>query len=683
MSNTLTKERTLIEYIPATEDQPGSPGSPATPERVTWQTVDVRIEASASAMRETSEGVWVTPLDDLRATLGEPGVSATQAHYSETWGSVTTTSGSRTKRVPLSWTSAWVTRTRRVKVVEPARPAVPPTPPVKGSPARSVYDLHLGWNAGAHSVTTLPQNWVGTATFEVGKVVGAVVGFTSSTAVSTGVRYSFSNIRYGLVIADGKVQVREAGVTTKTVALASGADSFEAKIDGSRIEWRKNGVLIHKGPFAMPGTYVLDAALFAGGDAVNNPTLTDGTGDPNGGTLLLAAPRIRVAGDGQGAHLRMRPLALLASENNVAQAALSLGALRTSTDAAPSAALRIKPLRVSAAEQGNNGFGVLRLADISASASVEGGDGTYTPSYSICTMGLLPLVSGGGILGGGVVDGSLALRPLRAIVSDKAYISGALTMAPAKIYADVEELTPLVRAQELLSAPATAVSTMYVAIAISESIGASGAPSIAAVTVTAQALEQISAGATGDLTAHIVAAAIEQLGAGEKHQALLFRIVDGHPVLVEQGDAWAVNAETSASTRYENYSFSGFMSVAGKHFGVRADGVYLLEGQDDAGEPIESGVALGKHDFGIAQQKHIEAVYAGVSSTGKLMVRIGDGKSQYTYAARAVDESMRTQRFDPGRGLKANYFTFDLLSDEGSFELDSIDFQLVLTNRRI
>ena len=119
-----------------------------------------------------------------------------------------------------------------------------------------------------------------------------------------------------------------------------------------------------------------------------------------------------------------------------------------------------------------------------------------------------------------------------------------------------------------------------------------------------------------------------------------------------------------------------------RQFGVRKDGVYLLQGATDAGQAIEAGVALGKHDFGSQALKHIEAVYAGVSASGQLFLRVGDGKSQYTYKARRVDADMRVQRFDPGRGLRANYFTFDLVS-EGDFELDNITFGVAVTKRRI
>ena len=151
---------------------------------------------------------------------------------------------------------------------------------------------------------------------------------------------------------------------------------------------------------------------------------------------------------------------------------------------------------------------------------------------------------------------------------------------------------------------------------------------------------------------------------------------------VDESEAWAVNTANSASTRYDSYGFNSFASFGGKHYGAKPDGVYLLEGANDAGRPIASGVSFGKHDFGTQALKHIEAVYAGVSAAGQLFLRVGDGKSQYTYKARRVDADMRVQRFDPGRGLRANYFTFDLVS-EGDFELDSVTFAVAATKRRI
>ena len=123
--------------------------------------------------------------------------------------------------------------------------------------------------------------------------------------------------------------------------------------------------------------------------------------------------------------------------------------------------------------------------------------------------------------------------------------------------------------------------------------------------------------------------------------------------------------------------------VNGKQFGARTDGVYLLKGDDDAGVPITSGIALGQHDFGTLALKSIRAIYAGVSSRGVLFLRVKDGCSEYTYRARRVDRDMRTQRFDPGRGLSANYFTFDLTSEADAFELDSVTFDMVASQRRI
>ena len=45
---------------------------------------------------------------------------------------------------------------------------------------------------------------------------------------------------------------------------------------------------------------------------------------------------------------------------------------------------------------------------------------------------------------------------------------------------------------------------------------------------------------------------------------------------------------------------------------------------------------------------------------------------------------MRVQRFDPGRGLRANYFTLELMNENGAdFDLDVIELAATPLTRRI
>lgn len=155
------------------------------------------------------------------------------------------------------------------------------------------------------------------------------------------------------------------------------------------------------------------------------------------------------------------------------------------------------------------------------------------------------------------------------------------------------------------------------------------------------------------------------------------------PVFDSEGNVWVVS-DTGKTTRYENFGYTGFACLAGHQYGVKADGIYRLDGGDDAGEPIRASINFGKKSLGAGQQVNVPSCYIGVSSTGKMYLKVRDQRSEYLYAARGSSEDLSTQRFDLGRGLRASYLTFELLNSDGcDFELDAVDFMAVKLSRRI
>lgn len=171
------------------------------------------------------------------------------------------------------------------------------------------------------------------------------------------------------------------------------------------------------------------------------------------------------------------------------------------------------------------------------------------------------------------------------------------------------------------------------------------------------------------------------LGALMESQALIGADVP----LYEQGaEVWVVNLANNATTTFEGYPFNSFATIGSRAFGVKADGVYLLEGDTDDGQPIKASVSYGKQDFGSSTMKHMSRAYVGASSTGKLYLRVtADGKT-YTYAARDFSPHIAQQRFDVGRGIQANYFTFELINNNGGdFEVDGVSFFAAEFKRRI
>lgn len=170
-------------------------------------------------------------------------------------------------------------------------------------------------------------------------------------------------------------------------------------------------------------------------------------------------------------------------------------------------------------------------------------------------------------------------------------------------------------------------------------------------------------------------------------QALAMSFARGTVIIPMPGDVsevWVVNAETGGSTRYENYSFNSFAKIKGEFFGCRSDGIYQLDGDDDEGSPVQSMVSFGKQDFGTSALKRATNVYAGTSSGGKLFIKVLVEGDEYLYAARDSNGHLQQQRFDLGKGMRVNYFEFELYNADGDdFELASVEFAVVPLTRRI
>ena len=158
----------------------------------------------------------------------------------------------------------------------------------------------------------------------------------------------------------------------------------------------------------------------------------------------------------------------------------------------------------------------------------------------------------------------------------------------------------------------------------------------------------------------------------------------GLPDTETPSEVWVLNAETMGATRYEGFEFNSYAKIGNSYYGCAADGLHLLEGDTDAGDPVRAMVSFGKQDFGTTTLKRISNAYVGLRSDGKLFLKVTAEGSDYLYAARDYDENRKVQRFDIGKGLCANYIEFELYNEDGDdFELASVEFAAVPVSRRI
>lgn len=146
---------------------------------------------------------------------------------------------------------------------------------------------------------------------------------------------------------------------------------------------------------------------------------------------------------------------------------------------------------------------------------------------------------------------------------------------------------------------------------------------------------------------------------------------------------WAMNTTTGAVTEYEDYVFNSFGQVGGRYVGASATGLYELYGDDDEGTSIATRIRGGFMQFGGTRLSRLKEAYIAARGEGDFVLRIitGDGAT-YDYATSTRD--MRSTKVHMGKGQRARYFAFELISTDGhDFDLDTLEFVPIVVQRRV
>lgn len=145
---------------------------------------------------------------------------------------------------------------------------------------------------------------------------------------------------------------------------------------------------------------------------------------------------------------------------------------------------------------------------------------------------------------------------------------------------------------------------------------------------------------------------------------------------------WAMNTRTGGVTEYQNYDFNSFARIGARYFGASASGFYELTGEDDDGTDVVATIRSGFAQWAGAHLHSFKGAYLAVRGSGDFVLRLitGDG-AEYNYAVTA--ESMRTARIRMGKGLRARYFAFELVSTGQGFDLETLEFIPLVADRRV
>lgn len=618
--NTLTKDTGTIVTIPGSPGVPGNPGRPAVPARCWNETYTETVYSVSNPPAAQYADLDGDGFPDLMPESGTI-ISA-----------------------PII-TSSVVTRTRQV--CSPAIPPVPATPPRPATPAQSIQTGGMGWNARARSIASSFGSF--NIRFEVpAGSLGVVVGVTRQPDATSG----YADIEFGLFIQRGQAQIIRSGALGLTVPFGEFRlrmlnGHYQVFVDGE-VEFDQN---LSYNPSAQ---YWMAAAMYAGGDQVLNAEFLSSGGTPEPGPYIpggdnfgLLAPLTGIGyEDGaevQGGTSLLQPLQVIARMFSGGES-------------------RLAPLE----SFGGNvpyGFGQSALLPLGGGGS---GPGFLTPAYAFGITYLVPLTGGGTGSMGNTGNGESRLLPLTGLGGQGPYGQGRSLLAPlygggAAIPADEAHLFSVMP----VGAPASGDLVVYVAFTSSLELAGTV---VATITQDGAVVSSLSVD--------------DSLASAADIEALLLSVL-GLPTFnaLEQAEAWAITDGKQAS-RYTGYGFNSFATINGKHYGAKGDGIYLLEGATDAGQDIPVGMVLGKLDFGTAKHKRVENVYVGVSATKALYLRVTAEGQTYTYQARNVSAQLQQQRFDPGKGLRANFFEFELVG-KGQVEISGVEFRAVPLSRRI
>jgi hypothetical protein len=146
---------------------------------------------------------------------------------------------------------------------------------------------------------------------------------------------------------------------------------------------------------------------------------------------------------------------------------------------------------------------------------------------------------------------------------------------------------------------------------------------------------------------------------------------------------WAVNTRTNAVTEYTNFDFNSFAQLGTKYVATSPSGVYELGGDTDAGESVIADVVSGLLQINGTKLSGLKGVYIAMRGTGEVYLKIivGGGRS-YTYLA-TIQPGLVNTKIKVGKGIRARYISFQLTTTGQDFDLDTMEFVPMLSDRRV
>lgn len=553
-------------------------------------------------------------------------------------------------------------------VYYPAMPEQKAQPAVDYRPRTVIEEFGLGWNAGARSIASLPGN--GAATFQIPHAVGTVVGFNDADEDA-----GYLGIEHGLYFRRETFQVVELGVTKTSESTFSATDTFKIERVGTRVQYFRNGALIYTSLSPSYGTVFLDASMYSGGDVIESPALIGSAGAYSTASML---PMTGFASDSPWVYSR----GVMASMTG------SASALRTRAN---NAMLPMTGLAVV----GKYSASRASMLPMTGRASA----GMLAPAYALSAGQMMPMSGYAFAPEARFAFSNAAMRPMTGMAVQGKYAESRGSMLPMSGEANDRSFVcfPLVAGGEITHFAIVTLDTQPMVGILSGSISAGSATAV----LPAQPFVGLLGGELSAFPEFVLGTVAMQGVLGGSITELAEVVLATLPLQLLLGgrlgaapsaaaEVFSMNItgdDPGGTTQYENYPFNSVAKIGGRYYGATDEGLFLLEGDDDAGEPIVSVFGLGQMNFGNPQVKTVTHCYLGAAA-GAMRLEVDalvrGVPASYSYSARVYGSTMREMRFDLGKGLQSTYLTPTFYNDSGApFEVDAMRFLIAESARRI
>ena len=141
---------------------------------------------------------------------------------------------------------------------------------------------------------------------------------------------------------------------------------------------------------------------------------------------------------------------------------------------------------------------------------------------------------------------------------------------------------------------------------------------------------------------------------------------------------YTMTISSSEMTRYTNFDFQYIVRFNGDYYGVKENGLYLLEGDSDQGVPIQGRFKTAMLDFGTASHKRVPYAYIDTED-GTSITTYVEGEMVNTFYA---THGGRRTRLD--RGSRGRQWEFEIKNtDGGAMKIGSLELYAQTLSRKV